>query len=276
MTGPAGAGHLSTTGGRVEYHWVPPRRAVSGKRATLVLLHEGLGCVALWRDFPGQLAEATGLGVFAYSRIGYGRSDPCDLPRPLDYMQREGRSVLPQVLSQIETDDIILVGHSDGASIAAIHAGSEPDPRLRGVVLLAPHFFTEQVSIDAIAEARTAFESGSLREALSRYHGDNVDCAFRGWNDAWLDPRFRQWDLRGFLPEIRVPVLFIQGQQDQYGSLAQLDALEERLRAPLRSLVLDGCRHSPQFDQADKTRDAIVRFVGDITTRQYFKRITPG
>ena len=230
----------------------------------LVLLHEGLGCVALWRDFPAHLAETTGLGVFCYSRIGYGGSDPCTLPRPLSYMHHEGRHILPQVLSHIDADNIILVGHSDGASIAAIHAGDNPDARLRAIVLMAPHFFTEQVSIDAIAGAKSAFETGNLREGLARYHGDNVDCAFWGWNGAWLDPGFRQWNITEYLPGIAVPVLFIQGRDDQYGSLAQLESLRQGLAGEPVSLVLEDCRHSPHLDQPEPTRDAITRFVRSV------------
>ncbi len=254
------SGWLRTTDGGVEYRWIAPA-ANQDSDTALVLLHEGLGCVDLWRDFPDHLAQRTGHGVFAWSRIGYGSSDPCELPRPLTYMHHEGQQSLPEVLAQIDAEHIVLVGHSDGASIAAIHAGSVPDPRLRGVVLMAPHFFAEQVSIDSIAEAKTAYDTGNLREGLARYHGDNVDVAFRGWNDAWLDPDFRHWDLTEFLPRIAVPVLFIQGREDQYGSLAQLEVLKEHLVVPLESRVLDECRHSPQRDQQGATLDTICHFL---------------
>ena len=156
----------------------PPEQA-----ATLILLHEGLGCVALWRAFPEALAEATGLGVFAYSRAGYGQSDPCSLPRPLDYMEREARDSLPRVLDAIGFRQGLLLGHSDGASIAALHGGFGDDLRVRGLVLMAPHFFTEPEGLAAIADARSQYQSGELRNRLGKYHAD-VDCAFLGWNDA--------------------------------------------------------------------------------------------
>ena len=259
----AGDGYLNLPDGKIEYRWIPPATN-SSTNAALVLLHEGLGCVTLWRDFPQRLAQVTGQGVFCYSRLGYGGSDPCSLPRPLTYMHHEGQVVLPRLLSQISAEHIILIGHSDGASIAAIHAGSQPDPRLRGIALMAPHFFTEQVSIDAITDAKQAYETGRLRDGLALYHGDNVDCAFRGWNDAWLDPDFRQWDLTEFLPRIEVPVLFIQGREDQYGSLAQLDALNVGLPAKPTTHVLDACRHSPHLDQPAQTLDSITGFIRSV------------
>ena len=161
---------------------------------TIVMLHEGLGCVGLWRDFPDRLAEATGHGVFVYSRRGYGASQPCALPRPLDYMTREAMDVLPDVLTEIGLQRGILLGHSDGASIAAIYAGSIQDHRIRGLVLMAPHFFTEPMGLAAIAKTKEAYETGNLRAKLAAYHAD-VDNAFRGWNDAWLDPAFAKWNI---------------------------------------------------------------------------------
>ena len=252
-------GHLQTTDGQVETLWVRPEDG--SPDTVLVLLHEGLGCVDLWRDFPQRLANRSGYGVFAYSRVGYGRSDPCVLPRPLTYMHHEAQTILPQVLDSLEAESVILIGHSDGASIAAIHAGSAPDPRLRGLILMAPHFFVEQISIDSIREAKTAYDTGTLRENLAKYHGDNVDCAFRGWNGAWLDPEFRHWNLTGFLPDIRVPVLFIQGKEDQYGTLRQLETLRRYLPSSPDAHVIDRCRHSPHRDQPDETLDLIDRFV---------------
>ena len=254
-------GFLQTVDGQVETCWIPPRSGAAGTTA-LVLLHEGLGCVSMWRNFPERLAEHTGHGVFAYSRVGYGGSDPCALPRPLNYMHHDANTILPTVLGAIDAERIVLVGHSDGASIAAIYGGSEPDTRLAGLVLMAPHFFIETVSTDSIAAARDSFESGDLRQRLAFYHGDNVDCAFQGWNQAWLDPGFLDWDITPFLPAIDVPVLFIQGRQDQYGTLEQLAVLEQALQAPLTSLVLDNCRHSPHRDKETATLEAIGDFLG--------------
>ncbi len=237
-----------------------------GQAPTLVLLHEGLGCVDLWRDFPQQLFAETGCGVFAYSRAGYGRSDACSLPRPLDYMTREALSVLPEVLDVIGFSDGILIGHSDGASIAAIHAGAKRDPRVRGVVLMAPHFFTEAMGLDAIAEARTAYSDGDLRARLGKYH-EHVDAAFRGWNDAWLDPGFKAWDIQNYLDEVTAPVLCLQGDSDQYGTRAQVDVVERRARGPVTVRMIPGCRHSPHLEVPEKVRTEIATFLNGLPVK---------
>lgn len=226
---------------------------------TIVLLHEGLGCVALWRDFPKKLAEAIGFGVFAWSRGGYGQSDPVDLPRPLDYMTREAVDVLPGVLDAIGFKHGILLGHSDGASIAAIYAGSVEDHRVRGLVLMAPHFFTEEGGLKSIAEAKEAYETGDLRPKLAKYHKD-VDNAFRGWNDAWLDPGFKSWNIGEAIDYLRIPVLAIQGVDDQYGTLAQIKEIENRIYSPVDVEILADCKHSPFLEQPEKTLAAICEF----------------
>ncbi len=226
---------------------------------TLVLLHEGLGCAALWRDFPERLAEATGFGVFVYSRAGYGRSDPVDLPRPLDYMTREARFSLPAVLGAIGFRQGVLVGHSDGASIAAIYAGEHADERVKGLLLMAPHLFTEEPGLASIAEAKRAYETGDLRAKLARYHA-HVDSAFLGWNGAWLDPGFKAWNIEDFVGRWRVPALLIQGADDQYGTIGQIHAIEKRTPAPVASLILDGCRHTPHLEQPEATLDAAAKF----------------
>lgn len=228
---------------------------------TLVLLHEGLGCVALWRQFPEQLAEATGCPVFLYSRAGYGGSSPRDLPWPLDYMQQEGLHGLPAVLDTAGIGPCVLIGHSDGASIALVHAGGLADPRVRGLVLMAPHVFTESEGLASIRAARAAYETGDLRDRLARYHGANVDCAFRGWSDSWLHPDFVRWNLEAFLPGIRVPLLQIQGREDQYGSEAQLAAIARLAGGPVDTHVLDACRHAPQFEQPAQTLALVAAFV---------------
>lgn len=233
----------------------PPEQA-----DTLVLLHEGLGCIELWREFPERLARASGYGVFVYSRRGYGGSDAVNRPRPLDYMTREALDSLPEVLGGIGLRRGVLLGHSDGASIAALYAGLIRDSRLTGLVLLAPHFFTEAPGLAAIVEAGAAFASGDLRSRMARYHQD-VDGAFRGWNDAWLDPGFRDWNIEHCIPGIQVPVLAIQGRQDQYGSRLQIEALEQGLASPLKVVMLDDCRHSPFIDQPQATLEHIAGFV---------------
>jgi pimeloyl-ACP methyl ester carboxylesterase len=230
-----------------------------GKAPTIVMLHEGLGCVALWRDFPRRLAEATGFGVFAWSRAGYGHSDPAELPRPLDYMTREALDVLPEVLDAIGFEYGILLGHSDGASIATVYAGGVEDFRVRGLVLIAPHVFTEPSGLASIAQAREDYENGDLRDRLVRYHAD-VDNAFRGWNDAWLDPGFESWNIAEAIDYLRIPVLAIQGADDQYGTSAQIREIEERIYSPVDVEIIAGCRHSPHLERPDETLAAIADF----------------
>jgi pimeloyl-ACP methyl ester carboxylesterase len=250
-------------GRRLETQWWGKRPDAA---PTLVLLHEGLGCVAGWRDTPVALAEATGLGVFAYSRLGYGTSDPATLPRPLDYMRIEAREVLPRVLDAAGIGRCLLVGHSDGASIAAIHAGSVQDFRVRGIVLIAPHFFVEDFSVAAIAAARDAYERGDLRRRLARYH-DHVDNAFRGWNDVWLDPGFRDsFDLTADLAHIRVPMLIVQGADDQYGTVAQIEMARRETTCPCDAVLIAGAKHAPHLETPDPARAAIADFAARIFT----------
>lgn len=227
---------------------------------TIVMLHEGLGCLALWRDVPRLIAEATGWGVLAYSRAGYGQSDPAELPRPLDYMTREAVDVLPEVLDAIGFRQGILLGHSDGATIAAVYAGSVEDFRVRGLILLAPHFFTEEPGLAEIARARDAYESGDLRARLAKYHRD-PDNAFRGWNDAWLDPGFKAWNVADVIDYWRIPALVIQGRDDPYGTLAQVDEVRDRSYAPVDVEILDACGHAPQLERPEPTLAAIAEFV---------------
>jgi pimeloyl-ACP methyl ester carboxylesterase len=248
--------NIRVQGRKIEAQWhgPPPDRA-----PTLVLLHEGLGCVAMWRDFPAALAARTGCGVLTYSRFGYGTSDPAPLPWPLTYMHDEAE-VLPAVLDQAGVRKAILVGHSDGASIATIYAGGRQDFRVRGLVLLAPHFFVEDVSVRSIAEAKDAYERGDLRERLRRYHGDNTDNAFSGWNRAWLDPAFRAWRIDDAVAHVRVPMLIIQGKDDQYGTAAQLALADADAYCPVETMLLDDCRHAPHADQTELTLGAIADF----------------
>ena len=227
---------------------------------TIVLLHEGLGSMGLWRDFPHRLAAATGMGVFAYSRRGYGHSDTVALPRPLDYMVREAVEVLPDVFSAIGFRQGILLGHSDGASVAALYPAHVADHRVRGLVLMAPHFFTEPQGLAAIAAARDAYESGELRARLARHHGD-VEAAFRGWSDAWLDPGFAAWNIEDALDYIRVPVLAIQGEADPYGTAAQIEALRTRLYCPLEAVMLAGGGHAPHVSHPAETLAAVTDFL---------------
>ena len=254
-------GRLRVGDADLEYRMIGPR---PDRAPALVLLHEGLGCVSMWRDFPDRLARATGCGVFVYSRQGYGGSSACRLPRPLTYMQIEGETVLPELLGAIGFSEGFLIGHSDGASIAAIHAGTHRDRRLRGLVLIAPHFFTEATGLAAIVETAAAYERGDLRARLIKHHGKNVDGAFWGWNRAWLDPGFRQWNLTAYLPRIDLPILVIQGTDDQYGTAAQIDAVIRNCPGPVTVKLLSGCGHSPPREQPEATLAAIAEFVADL------------
>lgn len=251
---------LSAGGKRLEARvWGPP----PDQAPTLLLLHEGLGAANMWRGVPAALAARTGCGVLAYSRAGYGQSDAADLPRPVDYMSREALDVLPEILDQIGLRQGLLVGHSDGATIAAIHAGHLRDDRLRGLVLIAPHFFTEPVGLAAIADAGRAYRSTDLKERLARHHKD-PDNAFIGWNDAWLNPDFKDWNVEDVIAPILVPVLAIQGLDDQYGTLAQIKALDAKLTVPLKKVLLKDCRHSPHIEQPEKMVTAVADFVSGL------------
>lgn len=265
MTQPLGdrpsEGFLLAAGRRLEYTWIPPRRDAL---PTLVLLHEGLGCMAMWRDFPQQLAAQTGAGVFTYSRAGYGSSQAADLPRPVRYMHDEALHVLPQVLDNAGIRDNVLVGHSDGASIALIYTGGVAREDVRGLVAMAPHVFNEQLCIDSIRAAKRAYATTDLRQRLARYHGAQVDAAFRGWNDVWLLDEFRHWNIEQYLDTIRVPVLLVQGEQDQFGTRRQLEAIERRTGGTCRTVLLPECAHSPHRDQPQATLQAVANFVDEL------------
>jgi pimeloyl-ACP methyl ester carboxylesterase len=242
---------------RLEYRMIGPRPDAA---PTIVMLHEGLGSVGLWGDFPEKVAAATGAGVFVYSRAGYGKSSPGKLPRSTRFMHEEACDVLPRVLDAIGFQRGFLLGHSDGGSIAAIYAGSVQDHRVRGLVLEAPHFFTEEMGIAEIARAREAFTNGTFREKLSRWHAD-VDCAFRTWSEPWLDPQFRKWDITEALAYIRVPILIVQGDQDQYGTLKQLAVAQEECFCPVETAVLPGIRHVPHREAPELTLSVIADFI---------------
>ena len=247
MTALTDQGILDLGGMRLEYRMIGPRPQDA---PTIVMLHEGLGCVGLWGDFPDRLQTATGAGVFVYSRAGYGKSAPVALPRPLTFMHDEARAVLPKLLDAIGFRRGLLLGHSDGASIAAIYAGSVQDLRVRALVLIAPHFFTEDMGIAEIARAKQMYETTDLRTKLARWHAD-VDNAFRGWNDAWLDPDFRKWDITTELAYIRVPTLIVQGADDQYGTTKQIEAAERECYCPVEVALLPGVHHSPHREAPD-------------------------
>ena len=260
MSALADQGHLSIGGASLEYRMIGPRPDAA---PTIVMLHEGLGAVTTWGDFPARLAEKTGAGVFVYSRAGYGKSSTIKLPRQLDYMQREATEVLPQLLDAIGFKRGILLGHSDGATIAAYYAGSVQDHRVRGLILIAPHFFMEDSNIEAIRKIVATYETTDLRAKLARHHAD-VDAAFRGWSGAWLDPGFATFDTTDALAYIRVPILVLQGVADPYGTLAQVRVLEEECYCPVEAMVLDGVGHAPHREDSAGTLSTIADFIGRI------------
>jgi pimeloyl-ACP methyl ester carboxylesterase len=242
---------LTTSAGvRLEYERVPG----AGLSPTIVMLHEGLGSISMWRDFPRRVAEATGHDVLVYSRQGYGRSSPLVAPRPLRFMHDEALVVLPEILNILEIRRPILLGHSDGGSIAIIHAGGS-GREVAGLVLMAPHVMVEDISVASIAAARIAYAEGDFRARLARHH-DDVDGAFRGWNDVWLRADFRDWSIEEDLPRITCPVLAIQGMDDEYGTMEQVDRIGRAI-PHARILKLARCGHSPHRDRAEDVLEAI-------------------
>lgn len=248
-------GFVRTAGRRVEALHI----ASTGNEPVLVFLHEGLGSLALWKDVPQELARRTGCAALVYSRYGNGFSEPLHEPRDVTYMHEEAERALPDLLDAFEVRRAVLIGHSDGASIALI-AAAQIGARIAGVVAIAPHLFVEDVSVQSIARAREAYEHGGLRERLLPHHED-ADRTFYGWNDVWLSSAFRGWDIRDLVARIAVPVLAIQGADDEYGTFAQLGDLRARAtRASVDELRLASCGHAPQRDRREETLEAIAAF----------------
>jgi pimeloyl-ACP methyl ester carboxylesterase len=260
MTRLSPTGFLTVGAAELEYRMIGP---APESAPVIVMLHEGLGSAGLWGDFPEKLQTATGAGVFAYSRTGYGASTPAKLPRPVDYMHIEAREVLPKLLDAIGFRRGLLLGHSDGASIAAIYAGSHQDHRVEGIALIAPHFIVEDISVKSIAEIKTAYETTSLKQKLARWHND-VDNAFYGWNRAWLDPAFRNWDISEYLAYIRVPTAILQGADDAYGTLRQIEIAEQECYCPVDVTVIPGAGHQPHREAPGPTLDAITEFANAV------------
>lgn len=243
---------------RIEYQWIAPERS---EGPLLVFLHEGLGSIAMWKDFPAQLCERGGFRGLMYSRPGYGRSTPrpADENWEPDFMHRQAREVLPALLRALDiTERPWLFGHSDGATIALLHAAAFPD-RTAGLVVMAPHILVEQVSVDSIELARQAYLNTDLRQKLARYH-DDVDSAFWGWNRIWLAPAFRSWNIEDELAAIRCPVLAMQGLDDEYGSLRQIRGIAEKVPGT-QLLEIPDCGHSPHRDQPETAIVAAVSFI---------------
>lgn len=249
-----------TAGGkalRIEYQWVGPS---GDDLPVMVFLHEGLGSVAMWRDFPARLCEAAGLRGLVYSRPGYGRSTPRppDEKWGPDFMHRQAREVLPALLQELGVQRPWLFGHSDGGSIALLHAAAFPDA-LRGAIVLAPHILVEDISVASIRQARDAYLQTDLKQRLGRYH-DDADSAFFGWNDVWLSPEFRAWSIEEEIRAIRCPLLAMQGLDDEYGTLEQVRGIARRV-PQAQLLEIPRCGHSPHKDQAEVVIVAVKDFV---------------
>jgi pimeloyl-ACP methyl ester carboxylesterase len=248
---------VATAAGRkLAYEWV----GEAAGKPTLVFLHEGLGSIRQWRDFPATVAAASGCRALVYDRYGYGQSDVLAEPRrTVRFMHDEALTALPQFFESLRIENPLLIGHSDGASIALIHAGA--GHAVRGVVAMAPHVFIEPLCLTSIANAAHAFENTDLADKLGRYHRD-ARKTFYGWADVWLDPEFKGWDIRDdYLPRISCPVLAIQGYDDEYGTMAQVDEMARRVKAPCELLKLEDCGHAPFREQPERTLEAVVRFV---------------
>jgi len=245
---------LSAGGRSLEYR----RIAAAADSPTLVFLHEGLGSISQWRDFPDRIVEATGLPAIIYARYGHGQSEVLRQPHGVDFMHREALEFLPELLRALGIARPILIGHSDGASIALVYAGSGHP--LLGLVVMAPHVFVEDITVESLVAAKQAFETTDLPQKLARHHRDPSKM-FYGWNDMWLATVFRDWNIENFLPAIKCPLLAIQGHEDEYGSMAQVDAIARQTGGPVELLKLEHCGHSPQQDQPEIVAGAIAEFV---------------
>jgi pimeloyl-ACP methyl ester carboxylesterase len=248
--------HFNIDGKRLETLWLPPRLP---DKPAIVMLHEGLGSIALWKHFPQLLEESTGCGVLVYSRYGHGRSDRLAENRTVDYMHREAEVVLPALLEQMNITKPVLLGHSDGASIALIYAGRFPNAP-RGLILEAPHVFVEGMAVEAIEKTKARYTTTDLPSRLARYH-EHPDELFRGWTDIWLDPKFHSWNIESYLSSIQCPLLLIQGEDDEYGTARQLDAIQARIPSA-QVLMLPHCGHSPHLDQQEAVLARAAEFIG--------------
>lgn len=247
---------VSCAGHALEYEWLD---AAEPGKPTLVFLHEGLGSVRQWRDFPLQVVEATGCRALLYSRYGYGQSDVLAEPRvDLRFMHREALEVLPALLEALRIERPVLVGHSDGASIALIHAGA--GHAVRALAVMAPHVFVEPICVESIRKAADAFATTELAQRLGKYHRDPAK-TFHLWADAWLDPEFMRWNIEQYLTGIGCPVMAIQGEDDAYGTMAQLERIRRGVRGPCELVQLASCGHTPFRDQPQATLEALTRFV---------------
>jgi len=251
-------GVLDIDGLSIEYRKIPGTKA----GPTIVLLHEGLGCVSAWKDFPESLCDITGLSVFSYSRVGYGGSSPIELPKSVNFHSEEALIALPQILVAAAIGPCILIGHSDGASIATIYTGAtKTSHQVKGLVLLAPHVLAENKCIVAVRRAVDSFDNGNLRSALFKLHGSNTECAFKGWSGVWTDPSFKSWNIEKYLPLISIPVLAIRGDDDPYNTPIHVERIVERVSGKVESFNLSNCAHAPHREQEGQILKLLSDFI---------------
>jgi len=255
---------------RLEYRMIGPRPDVA---PTIVMLHEGLGSVALWKHFPQKLAARTGCRVLVYSRYGHGSSDKLMEKRPVTFMHHEGEVVLPELLDKLGIARPILLGHSDGGSISLIFAGKYLD-RPRALILEAPHVFVEDLSVASITRAKVNYQTTDFPQKLGRYHA-HVDETFWGWNNIWLDSEFRSWNIEEYLPAIRCPILCIQGEEDEYGTIEQVKAIQARVPST-EVMMLPNCKHSPHRDQPDAALERMAEFVAAVEKEAVNDQVASG
>lgn len=249
--------HLKVEQYLLEYKWIGP---APHEATSLVFLHEGLGCLGMWRNFPAHVAELTGCGALLYSRSGYGDSTPLERPRTARYLHEEALKVLPEVLRINAVEQPLLIGHSDGASIALIYAGCGRFD-VRALILEAPHVFVEDATIKGIERTGEHYRGTDLSQKLARYHGDQTNAMFWSWYDTWLSPAFRDWNIEECLSDVTCPVLIIRGEDDEYGTSEQLKAVVSQVSGPVETLMLSDCGHTPHRDQPEQTLQRMTRFI---------------
>lgn len=234
---------------------------------TLIFLHEGIGCVEMWKDFPRKVSQETGCPVLVFSRFGYGNSDLYPNPWKINFMHKEALRILPEIIKETQIKNYILIGHSDGGSIAIIFAGGPHSKGLKGVITEAAHVFCEPITINCIQQAKINYEQHTLRQGLKKYHGKNTENAFRGWNDVWLNPTFINWNIEKYLSRIKVPLLAIQGKDDQYGTEKQIESIKSHVNHA-KTYLIDDCRHSPHLEQPEKILNIMTQFIYKIVTKR--------
>lgn len=241
--------YLNVDGKNIEYQWVIEPKQDQG---VIVFLHEGLGCKDMWKGFPKKLAQQTGLAALTYSRAGYGLSSSIQLPRNQNYMQDEGIDVLPKLLSALGIQKSVLFGHSDGGSIALINAGAHPNSSVQAIILEAPHVFIEKKTVDSITQVAKNYQNSHLKKALSKYHGDNLDCAFYGFVDTWLNPVYaKNWNIEGYVKNVNVPTLLFQGDNDEFGTSEQVNRIQAQIKGEFEAVMIENCGHVPHVEQPD-------------------------